>query len=101
VFSKLRDEAFLRGTAPNTFPQRAAFYYAEIDAVHPFREGNSRTLRQFFSDLARESGYRMDWTSASASETDRQSLIKARDLAAMHGDLSALTGIFAKHLHAI
>jgi cell filamentation protein len=98
ALAKLRDEAFLRGTPTNTFAQRAAFYYSEIDAIHPFREGNSRTLRQFFSDLARENGFRMDWTSASTSEADQRSLIRARDLAVMQGDLLPLTEIFAKHL---
>jgi cell filamentation protein len=54
VFVALEKENFLRGLAIPQFATRAAHFYGELDAVHAFREGNSRTLRQFFADLARE-----------------------------------------------
>ena len=57
---KLQQENFLCNLPSKSFAARAAFYYGEIDAIHPFREGNSRTLRQFLADLAREAGYRID-----------------------------------------
>ena len=34
---------------------------AEINALHPFREGNGRTQRAFLSQLARDAGFRLDW----------------------------------------
>jgi cell filamentation protein len=62
---------------PTSFATRAALHH-EIDPIHPFREGNSRTLRQFFGDLANEAGDRIDWTAASATEEDRQQIFLAR-----------------------
>lgn len=35
--------------------------YAELDYVHPFSDGNSRTLRAFTRQLGEEAGYSIDW----------------------------------------
>ncbi|MHB8211906.1 MAG: Fic family protein [Acidithiobacillus sp.] len=35
--------------------------YAELDYIHPFGDGNSRTLREFTRSLAETSGYTLDW----------------------------------------
>lgn len=32
----------------------------EINALHPFREGNGRTQRIFMNELAKNAGYKMD-----------------------------------------
>jgi fido (protein-threonine AMPylation protein) len=37
------------------------YYLAEINATHPFREGNGRTQRAFLQQLAEDAGYRIDW----------------------------------------
>lgn len=33
----------------------------EINALHPFREGNGRTQRAFFRQMAASAGWRVDW----------------------------------------
>ena len=38
-----------------------AYYLGEVNAVHPFREGNGRTQRAFFDQLARDAGYTLAW----------------------------------------
>jgi len=101
VFAELAWEMQLKGLPANRFALRAAFYYGEIDAIHPFREGNSRTLRKFFGDLAEEAGYKIDWTSASRTEEQRRQIFLARDLAVMRGDPSLLASIIAHHLHSV
>lgn len=40
VFSSLRDEDYLRALSKRQFAARAAHYLSEINAIHPFREGN-------------------------------------------------------------
>ncbi len=40
VLRHLADERHLRGLARDRFADRLTHYYAEINAVHPFREGN-------------------------------------------------------------
>jgi cell filamentation protein len=52
TFAALKSERDLRSLEAARFAARLACFYSELDAVHPFREGNSRTLRAFTSDLA-------------------------------------------------
>ncbi len=33
----------------------------EINIIHPFREGNGRTQREYFRCLAQEVGFNLDW----------------------------------------
>jgi cell filamentation protein len=39
----------------------ARLHLGEVNAVHPFREGNGRTQRAFFEQLARDAGYTLAW----------------------------------------
>ena len=50
------------------FVERLAFYLIEINALHPFREGNGRTQRAFLSQLARNAGWHLDWASVTNAE---------------------------------
>ena len=43
LFDWLRREKFLRGLTERDFASRAAHTLAELNAIHPFREGNGRT----------------------------------------------------------
>ncbi|MFE5322246.1 Fic/DOC family protein [Paenibacillus sp. NPDC056579] len=62
VTGSLREEGFLK-ELPNSeaFAQRASRYMAAINQVHPFREGNGRSQREFIRTLALNAGYRLDW----------------------------------------
>lgn len=57
----LASENFLRGLTPEVFVERLAHYMGEINAVHPFREGNGRAQRAFCSQLAEQAGYFLDF----------------------------------------
>ena len=57
----LAEENFLRGTTPEGFVARLAHYMGEINAAHPFREGNGRVQRLFCSQLADQAGYFIDF----------------------------------------
>jgi cell filamentation protein len=95
IFAALKNERYLRGLERDAFAARLAFYYSEMDATHPFREGNSRTLRQFTTDLARVAGYVLDWTPAGRDDASRNALYRARDMAAHGGNLGLLTSLVA------
>ena len=43
------------------FRERAAHYLGEINALHPFREGNTWAQREFIRELAVEAGYEIAW----------------------------------------
>ncbi|XVS63773.1 Fic/DOC family protein [Actinosynnema sp. CA-299493] len=59
VFDDLKKERYLRGLPREAFIDRFTHYFAEVNAVHPFREGNGRAQRAFFRQLAREAGWRV------------------------------------------
>jgi cell filamentation protein len=46
----------------DAFACRAAYYLGELNAIHPFREGNGRTQREFIRQLAAEAGHRINWS---------------------------------------
>jgi cell filamentation protein len=66
VFGELADEKHLCGLPRERFVDRFTHYYAEINAIHPFREGNGRTQRAFFHQLARGAGWPVDWSTIEA-----------------------------------
>ena len=64
----LASEDFLRGLPPPPFVQRLAHFMGEINAAHPFREGNGRVQRLFCAQLAEQAGYFIDFESVSQDE---------------------------------
>lgn len=61
VLAGIRDEDWLRGLDRDAFTDRLAHHWGELTAVHPFRDGNTRSQSAFFDQLSREAGYRIDW----------------------------------------
>lgn len=94
VFQKLAAEGYLKGLGKAEFASRAAYFYGELDAVHPFREGNSRTLRLFFAGVAEAAGFRFEWDVIAGDPAGRERLYAARDRAVMHGDSGPLASLF-------
>lgn len=62
TLNKLQQED-LHECDQNEFAYKVSEYFNEINAVHPFREGNGRTNRLFCSELAKKYGYEIDWES--------------------------------------
>lgn len=52
LFSKLKEEHYLQGLKGDLLVSRLAYYMSEINAIHPFREGNGRAQREFIRELA-------------------------------------------------
>lgn len=69
LFTELERERWLGGLNLESFIERAAYFVCEINAVHPFREGNGRAIRFYLDVLsARARGDIFDWTQAGADE---------------------------------
>ena len=60
LFDSLAKQKHLRGLDPSTFAKKAAHFLAELNAIHPFREGNGRTQLTFFAMLADNAGPPLD-----------------------------------------
>ena len=61
IFAELKQDNYLKNLPRCEFVPRLAHYLAELNALHPFREGNGRTVREFARQLALNAGYRLDW----------------------------------------
>jgi len=61
VFPLIAKYDYLRGPDRDLFLDRLAETLGEVNALHPFREGNGRTQRAFFRQLGAAAGWRLDW----------------------------------------
>jgi cell filamentation protein len=98
IFRELESERFLDALGVDKFAERLTYFYSEIDSTHPFREGNSRTLRKFTADLALAAGYALDWEPAGSTPQSRNSLYVARDYAFQRREYPRLKHIIRAHL---
>jgi len=68
VFGKLKEEKYLRATAPELIPERLAYYLGEINVLHPFREGNGRAQRVLIEYLAQAAHHHVDFSEVTGKE---------------------------------
>jgi fido (protein-threonine AMPylation protein) len=79
----------------NAFSDRAAHYLGELNALHPFREGNGRAQREFMSHLAYASGYYIAW-----ENMNRADMLHA-SINAFNGDTSKLAELIRTNLVSV
>lgn len=91
VFGELKRENNLTGLSTEAFVDRLAYFYDQLNYIHPFREGNGRTQRVFWARVARDAGYDINWDDVVGGENDNASRLAAEAM-----DLSALQTMFAK-----
>jgi cell filamentation protein len=61
LFAQLASREYLAQTGKkDAFAEDSAWFLAEINAIHPFREGNGRIQLVFLTMLARNAGYEID-----------------------------------------
>jgi len=88
VAELIRDTDRLRTIPLAMYPESLARVYHVVNTIHPFREGNDRTQREFVTSLAREAGYSIDWKSVPGRVNDYASE-RART-----GDLAPMEAMF-------
>ncbi len=66
--TELQREGHLSGYNLERFAPRGAHYFGEINAIHPFREGNGRTQREFIREICLRNGLTFDWSRVSREE---------------------------------
>lgn len=96
LFTQLKKESFLQNLPLNEFCKKLSFYFNEINAVHPFREGNGRTQRAFCDQLAEQAGYILDWTLVS-----KEQYLKASIAGFLHGNYETMETVFLSIIIAI
>jgi cell filamentation protein len=96
IFTRLTRKRRLVGLARSAFIDQLATYLGDVNALHPFREGNGRAQRVFFGQLANESGYRLRWQLVDAERNVAASIASARgDLHLLHELLNEIVAPLA------
>jgi cell filamentation protein len=84
-FQELADDNYLRGLDKDRFVSRLAHHYDQVNYLHPFREGNGRTQRILWTQIAQEAGYELDWRGVTGKVNDQASrdAMERQDLAGL------------------
>ncbi|MEK7996495.1 MAG: Fic family protein [Planctomycetota bacterium] len=85
----LIEEKLLRDLGRAAFIDRLTEHYGDWNALHPFREGNGRSTREFFRQLAKQAGYEFDLTKI------ERDMWNAASASSFKGDTKALRDVFA------
>ncbi len=89
IGEKLRGTNYLRSLRREEFAKQAGDIMAEINTVHPFREGNGRTQRVFMEQLAHAAGHDLNFTVIS-----KERMIQASIAAHERNDTSMMRRMF-------
>jgi cell filamentation protein len=95
IFKQLAEEKHLAGLDLAAFSDRAAHYFGELNALHPFREGNGRAQREFVSHLAHATGYYLAW------ENVKQPDMLQASIESFQGGTSKLAALIRQNLSAL
>ena len=87
IFATLQKD-FCEGMSREKFIARLVIFAADLNALHPFREGNGRTIRLFLTLLARRCGFDLAYDAVHSEE------MMTADILAFQGDFSLLTEMY-------
>ena len=88
LFDNLRQSRYLMDIRDvDDFVNELAYYMGEVEALHPFLDGNGRSTRLFFDTIAHKAGYVIGWGSS-----DPDHFLEA-NVAALEGDYQALIDV--------
>ena len=79
LFDKLKAENYLQGKSREDLVKGLAYYLSELNVLHPFREGNGRTIREFIRELAFFNGYVLDLQNTTSEELLKASVDSIAD----------------------
>ena len=85
LFRQLQADGLLQGLPRNTFAQKAAIFLGELNAIHPFREGNGRAQLTFLDMIATQADHPLR-----LEQIKPHSFMPAM-IASFDGDYAALT----------
>jgi cell filamentation protein len=88
IFNKLKNGNYFITYDYNLKLERLVELFADINALHPFREGNGRCQREFIEELAKINGINLDLT-----VVDKTSMIIASH-ESINGNYKKLTNMF-------
>jgi len=72
VFAKIKEKNMLKETGEDKVFDNLAYVMAELNIIHPFIEGNGRSIREFIRLMAKRMGYDLNW-----GNVDKEELLEA------------------------
>lgn len=94
LFAWLADQHHLRNQTRDQFIEGASRLLSDLNALHPFREGNGRTQRAFLRLVAFEAGWHVAWSEVDPTENTAIS-------AAAMADRRAFVPLFDRIIHPL
>lgn len=96
IFDALRQENYLLKTPLTELSERLAWYIAELNVLHPYREGNGRALRAFLRTLLLRRGVMLHFERLEPTEWLHASVAAyVGNLAPLKNLLDRISGPFA------
>ena len=83
LLNQLKEENYLANLPKEKLAERLAYYLSELNVLHPYREGNGRTTREFIRELALKNGYALNLRKVSPKdflEASKKSIVDTKDL---------------------
>ena len=68
LLNELKKENYLSNLSKEDLSERLAYYLSELNVLHPYREGNGRTIREFIRELALKNGYVLNLSKVSPKD---------------------------------
>lgn len=90
IFRKLKKDKYYKNYSKDAFIEAITNLFGDINALHPFREGNGRTQREFIRYIGLLNGYGFDWSLVSSEEN----IIASYE--SVNGDNTKLKAIITK-----
>ena len=88
VFGEIHETGMLQEKKPQSQIQHLSHVMAELNIIHPFREGNGRSIREFIRCMAQVYGLTLNWGNA-----DQDTMMDAA-IASVYDDMA-----FCEKLH--
>ena len=79
VFAKTKEKNMLKETDEEKVFDNLAYVMAELNIIHPFREGNGRSIREFIRLMAKRMGYDLNWGNVDKEELLEASILSVDD----------------------
>lgn len=95
VFNKLKKEKYFTIYDSETTLVKLVELFADINALHPFREGNGRSQRAFIESLAKINGIYLDLTNVSKMDM----IVASHE--SINGDCAKLKDMFKNNSYIL
>ncbi len=89
LFAKIKEKNMLRETDEEKIFDNLAYVMAELNIIHPFREGNGRSIREFIRLMAKRMVYDLNWGNVDKEELLEASIISVDNYRVLIGIIEA------------